>query len=239
MEQLCSNRVPVWTVLGRRGRAQVVRALRSAPARDWNLRRLAEAAGVHPVVAGRAVRELAALGAVEQIRPGRDAVVQWRPASRAGRFLASLPWLDLRAEVADAFARAYAAPRGVTLVQWAAPGDDLDDPFVPTRVAVLAGRDEEEALDAVGPALDALRAAGLPAPEVTVHARASLRPGDAVADAVLGGAPLDARRTPEEARRGDPGKGRAEPQGAGAEEGSRRGLGRRQRNRASSQTKPR
>lgn len=174
---------PVWTFLGRRGRAEVVAALRTRA--TWSIAALAHAAQVHPVVAGRAVRELEALAAVDVFRPGRDAVVRFRPESRAGRFLASLDPPDLHAEAARAFAAAFQAP-GTRVVRWRMPQDDPLDPLVPLRLALVHRGDPDAALEASGPALDAVRAQGLPAPDLMPVARAGLG-DDEVARAIRAG----------------------------------------------------
>jgi hypothetical protein len=191
---------PLLTLLGRRGRGAVVEALLRNPTRIWRVRELARFADVAPMVASRAAKELAALGAIESLRPGRNARIRWRPDSAAGRFLAShVP--DLRREAADAFATAFrpvdAAAR-FTLLLWRDPRDDPADPLAPARIAVVASvRTADAALDAAGPALDAVRNAGLPAPEVSLFSPTELQGNDATAVAVRSGlelAPSRARR---------------------------------------------
>jgi len=179
----------ILTVLGRRGRYAAARALAAGGGRSWNLRELARAGGVDPVTAGRAVRDLEALAAVEILRPGRDLSVRWRPGSVAAQTLAAVDVPDLPGMTAAAFATAFPAPRGAVLVLWSRNGDDPADPRTPTRIAVVGG-DEEAALEAIGPALDAVRAAGLPAPDVTTLPRAMLEQDDPDAEAVRAGTRL-------------------------------------------------
>jgi len=181
---------PLLTLLGRRGRGAVVEALRRAPRRSWTVRDLARFADVPPAVASRAARELAALGAVGFQRPGRDGAVRFLPESRAGAWLAALDAPDVRGETARAFAAAYRPVAGfVGLRRWTDPGDDPVSPLAPCRIAVLVRRGEEAAVDAIGPALDAVREAGLPAPEAAVF-RVDRLGDDAMGQAILAGAPL-------------------------------------------------
>lgn len=192
MSQLWYNRVlldnPLLQMLGRRGRGAVVEVLRRGPAHGWSVRDLARFADVAPVVASRTVRELAALGAVEVLRPGRDAQVRLTPGTPAGAWLAALRVPDLRDAVCQAFARRYRFPLGVTRVaNWRHPHDDQASPLAPTRIAIITNRLEEDALEAAGPALDAVRAMGLPTPDVSAWTAAALRDGDAVAKAILAG----------------------------------------------------
>lgn len=84
------NDNPLLAFLGKRGRGAVVEALRRNPQRALHVRELARLADVAPMVASRAVRELAGLGAVEVGRRGRETTVRLQPASRAGAFLAEL-----------------------------------------------------------------------------------------------------------------------------------------------------
>lgn len=86
---------PILLVLGRRGRGAVVEALVRNPRRAWSVRDLARLADVQPMAASRAVRELEALGAVEIVRPGREAQVRFLPRSVAGAFLSTLEVPDL------------------------------------------------------------------------------------------------------------------------------------------------
>ena len=154
------------------------------------MRELAGLAGVAPIVASRAVRELEALGAVEALRPGRDSRVRFLPQAAAGAFLAGLQVPDLRAQAGRAFATSLKAPAGtVTVLRWQQPGDDPADPRCPVRVAVVVRRNEAEAADAAGAALDAVRAAGLPPVAVSTHLAGALDPADPVAQAILRGAP--------------------------------------------------
>lgn len=178
---------PFLTVLGRRGRGAVVEALRRAPNRTWSVRDLARFADVEPMTAARAVRELAALGAVDSARPGRDARVRWVAHAPAAQWLASLQVPDLRLEAARAFATAYGRPPGLLrILLWRSPGEDPASPGTPPRLA-LVGAAPEALLDAAGPALDAVLAAGLPAPVLAAFGRSELDPRDPVAAAVLAG----------------------------------------------------
>jgi len=173
--------------LGRRGRGAVVEILRRHPGRTWTVRELARFADVPSMVASRAVRELAALGTVESLRPGRDLRVRFLPESAAGRWLDGLLVPDLPTEAAAAFARAYRPPAGVTWAAlWRHPGDDPLAAAAPVRIALVA-RDPESALDAADPALDAVRRAGLPLPDVSAWTPESLRGDDPVARAILAG----------------------------------------------------
>lgn len=178
---------PVLTMLGRRGRGDVVQALLEAP-RTWSVRALARAAGVHAATAARTVKELEALGAVDVVRPGRDARLRLN-ASPVAQALAALRVPDVRGRAAATFAAAYG--HRAPCLRWQAPGEHDADPLVPTRIAVRA--EDDAAVDAVGPALDAVRAAGWPAPDITWHD--VLDPADATARAILQGTPLTARRS--------------------------------------------
>jgi DNA-binding MarR family transcriptional regulator len=185
---------PLLTLLGRRGRGEVVEVLCRRPAHAWSVRDLARFADVGPMAASRAVRELSALGAVEVLRPGRDARIRLLAASPAGAWLAALAVPDLRAAVGEAFAKAYRRPPGVTrLSRWIHPDDDAASPLCPTRIAILTHRDPEAALAPAGAALDAVRRKGLAAPDVSAWSVASLEPRDAVARAILAGVALPAR----------------------------------------------
>lgn len=183
---------PLLTVLGRRGRGAVIAVLRDTPARPWNVRDLARAADVNAMTASRTVKELSALGVVESYRPGRDLVVRWRASSAGAAVIAALDPPDLLAEGCRTFAGAYSGPHDGPLRRWFQPGDQAADPLVPARLAVLVATDadEDEAWDAVGPALDAVEAAGWARPEVGVQVRTNLDEGDAVAAAILAGRPL-------------------------------------------------
>jgi hypothetical protein len=184
---------PILTLLGRQGRSAVVEALRRNPGRTWTVRDLARFADVAPMVASRTVRELSAQGAVDVVRPGRDARIRFLPDSPAGMFLASLEVPDVAAAATQAFADAYVAPRGTTwIAQWWAPEDDSSDPLARPRVAVV-GRDTVAALDAAGPALDTVQSAGLPAPDVSAWTAGQLQAEDPVAKAILGGIRLRSR----------------------------------------------
>lgn len=182
---------PLLTLLGRRGRGAVVDALVGAPDREWSVRALARAGRVTATTASRAVRELENLGAVEVMRPGRDAVVSFRRDTIVGRMLTGMHLMDLRQAAAERFAAAYRPPAGVRAVHW---WTDVPDhpamPEVPTRIAVLCARSTDRALDAVGPALDLIRNDGFPQPDVTVWTMAELLDDDPVARAILGGRPL-------------------------------------------------
>ncbi len=182
---------PLLTVLGRRGRGAVVDALCSAPDQTWSVRGLAREAGVQPATAARAVQELEALAALEVLRPGRDAHVQLRRDTEMGGALLRLRLPDVRQGTCQAFAASFGHPEGVRqLLRWAAPEDHSADPLCRTRIAVICRDDSEPALDAVGPALDGVREAGWPAPDVTVWTRDELVPDDRMAVAILEGQPL-------------------------------------------------
>lgn len=165
---------PLLTVLGRRGRGAVLDAVLGAPERTWTVRDLARAAELHPMVASRSVHELAALGIVEAFRPGRAMRIRLLPDSAAARIAAALHVPDLRRRGADTFAAAYAGPSRARLVHWQEHGDDPADPLCPCRVAVLVRGGDDDAFDAVGPALDAVAEAGWPRPDVTVLVRSML-----------------------------------------------------------------
>ncbi len=184
---------PLLTTLGRRGRGAIINALRNQPKTVWSLRGLARQASVPPAVAARATSELQALGAVEVLRPGRDAQIRWLPDAPAARALAELNPPDLREAQARAFMGAFSGPPGtVKVLRWLAPHDVAADPSTPTRLAIVVRDedDEEEALDATGPALDAVRLAGLPAPDVTTML-AELLGDDDVSRAIRRGTPVD------------------------------------------------
>jgi hypothetical protein len=193
---------PILACLGRRGRWSVAHVLGAQPTRTWNLRELAGAAGVHPVVAGRAVRELAALVAVDLLRPRRDAQVRLRLDTPAGAFVAALQPPDLRGDTEAIFAAAYTGPGPV--VRWSRK--HAGDPEAPTRLAIVVGAGKEDAAwEAVDGALDAVRAAGLPAPDVSVLAE-PLDASDDVARAVAEAVTQTLVRTLGRGRRaGDPG----------------------------------
>lgn len=175
---------PLLTLLGRRGRGAVVDILRADPTKPWSVRELARAADVPVATASRAVAELDALGVVDAIRPGREKIVRWEADSAVARALLPFVVPDLRRESATTFAGAYRHP--ATLVHWHMPGDAVDDPMCPTRLAILVRDDEDAAWDAVGPALDAVERAGWPKPDATVLRRDELDDGE-VAQAVRGG----------------------------------------------------
>lgn len=182
---------PLLTLLGRKGRGAVVDALRADPDRTWTIRDLARAADVPPITASRAVRELDALGVVDAFRPSRDMHVRWDPDSAVAQALLPFVVPDLRAESVRAFVASFEGPSGARLQWWALSDDDPADPRTPSRVAVLlrSAADEEDALDAIGPALDAVADAGWPRPEVTTFITDRLG-DDEVARAVRGGRPL-------------------------------------------------
>ncbi len=195
MSQMCDSAVlrqhPLLTVLGRRGRGAVVDALCGAPDQTWSVRGLARQAKVQPATAARAVQELEALAALEVIRPGRDAQVKLRPDTEMGRALLWLRLPDVRLGACKAFAASFGHPQGVRqLLRWTMAGDHPGDPLCPTRIAVVCRDDPEPALDAVGAALDGVREAGWPAPDVTVWTRDDLVPDDPMAAAILEGQPL-------------------------------------------------
>ncbi len=182
---------PLLTLLGRRGRGAVVDALRQEPERQWNVRELAAAADVPVITASRAVRELDALGVVDSFRPGRDKVIQWDSQSAVARALVPFVVPDLRGEAARTAAAALAVPDRARIIFWQMPEDEPADPECPIRVAVLCrDADEELVLDAIGPALDAVAAAGWPRPDISVVPRSMLSDDDPVTQAVLAGQPL-------------------------------------------------
>ncbi|MGB0653540.1 MAG: hypothetical protein ACPGQL_10110 [Thermoplasmatota archaeon] len=188
---------PLLTVLGRRGRGAVLQALLAAPDQVWTVRGLAHEARVPPTVASRTVKELAALAAVDVLRPGRDAQIRFLADSAAGRAMVELAGAatDLRGHAAAAFAGGLPHDLGSRLVRWHDRGDAPSGPTTPTRLALI-GDDEDDLLDAVGPALDAVRAAGLPEPEVTTWTPELLAggPEDPVAAAVRAGTPVSGSR---------------------------------------------
>jgi hypothetical protein len=170
---------PLLGLLGRRGAGAVVATLCSQ-AGPWTLRGLARAAKVPAMAAWRTVQALEALAAVEVLRPGRDAIIRRRDGP-AAEFLLGLAVPDLRSMAWAAFAAAYGGPGRV--VRWTPPGARDDDPTQPTRLAILSS--DDAAWDHVDGALDAVRAARLAPPEVTVHDPAALDAGDPVAAALL------------------------------------------------------
>ncbi len=186
MSRICDKPVladhPLLTSLGRRGRGAVLDHLLAAPGPDA-IRSIARAAGVPPAVAARAIDEFEALGLVEKIRPGRAAQVQLNESSPW------IPWLRRSPPpgIAAVVAQAYQGPG--RLLRWSDDGERPDDPFSPVRIAIITD-DEDDALDAVGPALDAVRQAGWPAPELTVWEESMLQPDDPVAVRILGGSPI-------------------------------------------------
>lgn len=182
---------PLLTLLGRKGRGVVVDTLRNDPDRTWTVRDLARAADVPVITASRAVRELDALGVVDAFRPGRDKHIRWDPQSAVATALLPFVVPDLRQRSAAGFAAAFRTPPGGRLVTWRLAGDDPADPTCPTRVAIIlrAASDEEEVLDAIGPALDAVADEGWPRPEVTTYVARELG-DDEVAKAVRSGRPL-------------------------------------------------
>lgn len=84
------NDNPLLAFLGRRGRGAVVEALRRNRARPLHVRELARLADVAPMVASRAIRELAAMRAIETARRGKLVTVRLDDMSAAGAFLASV-----------------------------------------------------------------------------------------------------------------------------------------------------
>ncbi len=158
---------PALTVLARRGARDVIATLVGGAN---HVRGIAQATSRPVATVARIVRDLEALGVVESLRPGRDKQILWRAGPLAD-WMAALAVPDLRGASARAFVEAYQGPG--TCHRWAAPDDEVGDPHTRTRVVILTEQ-EEEALDAVGAALDAVEAAGWPAPEVTVQDAASL-----------------------------------------------------------------
>ncbi len=192
MSRFCDSPVfrdhPLLTVLGRRGRGAVLDVLMDR--QHHSIRGLARAADVPPATAARAVQELEVLGAVEVLRPGRDAQVRLRADTAIGGALFHLRLPDLRPSAAIAFAQAYTGPARAML-RWQAPDDVPSDPLCPTRIAIITP-DIDDALDAVGPALDAVEAAGWPAPEVAAWAPDELDRDDPIGAAILAGRPVQA-----------------------------------------------
>jgi len=84
------NDNPLLAFLGKRGRGAVVEALRRNQGRPLHVRELARLADVAPMVASRAVRELAALRAIVVTRQGRQVAVRIDLATPAGAFLATV-----------------------------------------------------------------------------------------------------------------------------------------------------
>ncbi|MGB1697576.1 MAG: hypothetical protein ACPHK8_04175 [Thermoplasmatota archaeon] len=177
---------PLLTFLGRKGRGAVLDALLEPQARNrnWTLRELARAAGVHAMAAKRAVAELEVLGVVEQFRPGRSMVIALQQTSAAAKALAAFNPPQLWQESVRTFAAAYQGPG--SLVQYRRPLDRADDPLCPARIAILTRQDAWDQLDA---GLDAVAAAGWPRPDVIVVAREELE-GDEEGAAILAGEPI-------------------------------------------------
>ncbi len=173
---------PLLTVLGRRSAGAVLDELRAGFG-PWTLRGLARAAGVPTATAGRVVDDLEALEALDKLRPGRDAVIRWR-AGPVADLLRGLEVPDVRARTLDAFRSGFHGPFE-SIHAYRADGDTAGDPRTPLRIAILS-LEEDEAWDAVGPALDAVREAGWPAPDVTVFDPRELDLGDSTDAAVLG-----------------------------------------------------
>lgn len=165
---------PLLTVLGRRGAGAVLDVLRAEDG-PWTVRGLARAANVQPSTAGRVVRDLEALEALDKIRPGRDAVIRWRTGPVAD-LLRGLEVPDVRARTLATFRAGFKGP-AESVHPFRAAGDTVGDPHTPLRIVVLS-QDEDAAWDAVGPALDAVREAGWPAPDVAVHDPRDLDPTD-------------------------------------------------------------
>lgn len=182
--------------LGRRGRLDVLQAMRDDPREVWHIRELAHAAGVNAMTASRAVEELEAMDAVEVLRPGREMQVTWRRAV-ASRFLRTLQVPDLPRRSADTFEDHYRPPRRhrivAALYHWHDRGDDPGDPQDPIRVAIIVRRDEDVANDAIGPALDAVRRRGLPVPLAETVPQEMLG-DDRQSRAILAGRRLDPQR---------------------------------------------
>ena len=84
------NDNPLLAFLGKRGRGAVVEALRRNPTRPLHVRELARLADVAPMVASRAVRELAALNAIASSRRGRLLAVRLDVGTPSGAFLATI-----------------------------------------------------------------------------------------------------------------------------------------------------
>jgi hypothetical protein len=182
---------PVLTVLGRRGRGAIVDAILADAAITWTVRGLSRAANVPAAVAARAAHELEALGAIEMLRPGRNAHIRWRPDAAAAQTIAQMVVPPFREAACRAFVQAIGQPGNVEIIRrWQQPEEHAADPLVPTRIAVICQGDVDAALDAVGPALDGVQQAGLPAPDVTVIDRDDLDAGDALGAAMLAGVAL-------------------------------------------------
>lgn len=180
MAHICAKWVlgpnPLLTMLGRRGRGEVVEALRDHHG-PWTLRGLAARAGVPHQVVGRAVRELEALGAVEFVRPGREGRVQWRPGTPASAFLDGLVVPDLR----DAAARTFAAAvPGLPTLCWTRTDSEAADPLAPTRVAVVH-EDADAALEQATVGLDAVLGRALPRVDVSAITPEALASDDPIA----------------------------------------------------------
>lgn len=167
---------PVLHALGRRGAWSVIQTLRSST-KAISLRGLARRANVPLSSVQRIIDEWETLGAVDRIRPGRDTQVRWRPGPLAA-WLEALSPPDVPHATLAAFVAGYRGPGRVR--RWRLPGAAV----LPVRIVVLTP-EEEPALDAVGPALDAVRRAGWPAPVVAVHDPAALDATDPVAAAML------------------------------------------------------
>jgi hypothetical protein len=182
---------PLLTFLGRRGRGAVVDALRMNPEKTWTVRELARIADVPAITASRAVKELDALGVVDAFRPGRNKHIRWETESAVAQALVPFVVPDLRGEAAVRFAAAFMGPTGARPVSWHLIGDDIADPNCPTRVAILLRSydDEDDALDAIGPALDVVAESGWPRPSVTTIVKSELG-DDEVAQAIRAGRPL-------------------------------------------------
>lgn len=186
LSQICGKCVladhPLLTSLGRRGRGAVMDALLQADG-TRSVRDLARAAGVAAGIASRAVDEFQALGLVDVIRPGRAAQVRINEQSPW------VPWLRRSPPpgIASVVAASYDGPG--RLVQWSDAGERPDDPHSPVRIAIITD-DEEAALDAIGPTLDAVRDAGWPAPELTAWEASLLDPDDPVGARILSGRAL-------------------------------------------------
>ncbi len=186
MSRICDKCVladhPLLTSLGRRGRGAVLDSLLGAAA-PQSVRDLARATGLAPGIVSRAIDEFTALGLVDVLRPGRAARIQLNEASPW------VPWLRRSPPpgIAAVVAAAYEGPG--RLMQWSDAGERRDDPHSPVRIAIITD-DEDAALDAIGPTLDAVREAGWPAPELTAWDESMLDADDPVGARILSGRPL-------------------------------------------------
>lgn len=143
--------------------------MQAIQAGQTSVRGIAREAEVALSTANRVISDLERLGAIQRLRPGRDALITWRQGP-VGDWFATLqpPALDDATEAT--FAANYAGPG--TVLRWS-EGD------VPVRLAVLTG-DEDAAWDAIDAALDAVAEARWPSPDVSIHDPATLSPDDPV-----------------------------------------------------------